>query len=77
MTSSMKNTFFKFRCQFDDFLAILWGPGSKKSYLQLIFFPTMPQKSIVWNSIRAIAFSKSLFFGANLHYIAHSNTYGH
>ena len=41
MTSSMKHTFFKFRCQYDDFVSLCRGHGGMESYLQLMLFLTM------------------------------------
>ena len=76
VTSSFKNTFLELRCQFDDFLAFLWGQGGMKSYLQLIVFLTMLKKKIIWMILRAILFWKMACFWANLHYIAHSSTRG-
>ena len=76
VTSSFKNTFLELRCQFDDFLAFLWGQGGMKSYLQLMLFPTMLKKRILWMILRVILFWKMACFWANLHYIAHSSTSG-
>jgi hypothetical protein len=71
MTSSMKITFFEFRCKYDDFISLFRGQGGMEWYLQLMLFPTMIKK--FW---RAISISKMACFWSNLHYIAHSSTRG-
>ena len=76
MTSSMKITFVEFRCKYDNFLSFLWSQGGMKSYLKLMFFPTIKKKRILWMILRAILFSKMACFCPFLHYIAHSSTRG-
>ena len=44
MTSSMKITFFEFRCKYDDFISLFRGQGGMEWYLQLMLFPTMIKK---------------------------------
>jgi len=59
MTSSMKITFFEFRCKYDDFISLSRDQGGMESYLQLMLFPTMISKlGVIEHSEELFRFQK-------------------